>query len=103
MLTLLREKITAVLSHIELRMEEAPSEESFAPRRPSQMIEGREDPAFAAAQAEHDADAIAAGLTPVRHLAVNPDDPGTWDQTPRNAPCPCGSGKKYKHCHGAVA
>jgi preprotein translocase subunit SecA len=23
-----------------------------------------------------------------------------WDKTPRNAPCPCGSGKKYKMCHG---
>lgn len=29
--------------------------------------------------------------------------PATSDKTPRNAPCPCGSGKKYKHCHGAVA
>jgi preprotein translocase subunit SecA len=28
------------------------------------------------------------------------DDPATWVNTPRNAPCPCGSGKKYKHCHG---
>ena len=26
-----------------------------------------------------------------------------WDKTPRNAPCPCGSGKKYKLCHGATA
>ncbi|MEM9739834.1 MAG: preprotein translocase subunit SecA [Pseudomonadota bacterium] len=25
-----------------------------------------------------------------------------WSNTPRNAPCPCGSGKKYKHCHGAI-
>jgi preprotein translocase subunit SecA len=25
-----------------------------------------------------------------------------WDKTPRNAPCPCGSGKKYKQCHGAA-
>src|SRR2546430_4293838 len=25
-----------------------------------------------------------------------------WARTPRNAPCPCGSGKKYKHCHGRV-
>jgi preprotein translocase subunit SecA len=25
------------------------------------------------------------------------------DKVPRNAPCPCGSGKKYKKCHGAVA
>jgi preprotein translocase subunit SecA len=24
------------------------------------------------------------------------------DKTPRNAPCPCGSGKKYKQCHGAA-
>jgi preprotein translocase subunit SecA len=24
-----------------------------------------------------------------------------WDKTPRNAPCPCGSGKKFKLCHGA--
>jgi len=25
-----------------------------------------------------------------------------WSNTPRNAPCPCGSGKKYKHCHGSL-
>ncbi|MEO1553291.1 MAG: preprotein translocase subunit SecA [Pseudomonadota bacterium] len=27
----------------------------------------------------------------------------SWARTPRNAPCPCGSGKKYKHCHGALS
>ena len=26
-----------------------------------------------------------------------------WRNIPRNSPCPCGSGKKYKHCHGKVA
>jgi len=26
-----------------------------------------------------------------------------WSKTPRNAPCPCGSGKKFKMCHGADA
>ncbi len=31
----------------------------------------------------------------------NPADPSTWGKVARNAPCPCGSGKKYKHCHGA--
>ncbi|ADM10623.1 translocase [Parvularcula bermudensis HTCC2503] len=31
---------------------------------------------------------------------VNADDPSTWDKVSRNAPCPCGSGKKFKHCHG---
>ena len=33
---------------------------------------------------------------------LDPNDPSTWGRVPRNAPCPCGSGKKYKHCHGAI-
>ena len=33
---------------------------------------------------------------------VDPNNPATFKGTPRNAPCPCGSGKKYKHCHGSV-
>jgi preprotein translocase subunit SecA len=28
--------------------------------------------------------------------------PENWEATGRNAPCPCGSGKKFKHCHGAL-
>jgi preprotein translocase subunit SecA len=32
--------------------------------------------------------------------AIDPKDPATWGRVARNAPCPCGSGKKYKHCHG---
>jgi preprotein translocase subunit SecA len=32
------------------------------------------------------------GGDPYAHLGVS-----------RNAPCPCGSGKRYKHCHGALA
>jgi preprotein translocase subunit SecA len=32
--------------------------------------------------------------------AVDPKDPATWGKVARNHPCPCGSGKKYKHCHG---
>jgi preprotein translocase subunit SecA len=28
--------------------------------------------------------------------------PQGWERTSRNAPCPCGSGKKFKHCHGAL-
>ena len=34
---------------------------------------------------------------------VDPNNPKTWDKVQRNAPCPCGSGRKYKHCHGALA
>jgi len=33
---------------------------------------------------------------------LDPGNPETWGKVPRNAPCPCGSGKKYKHCHGAL-
>jgi preprotein translocase subunit SecA len=43
---------------------------------------------------------------PVRNdpgVAVNPDDPRTWGKVSRNAACPCGSGKKYKHCHGTLS
>ena len=30
----------------------------------------------------------------------NPKDPTTWGKVGRNEACPCGSGKKFKHCHG---
>ena len=30
-------------------------------------------------------------------------DASGWGKVPRNAPCPCDSGKKYKHCHGRFA
>ena len=35
-------------------------------------------------------------------VALNPNDPSTWGKVGRNDACPCGSGKKYKHCHGKV-
>ncbi|MDH5797516.1 MAG: preprotein translocase subunit SecA, partial [Paracoccaceae bacterium] len=33
----------------------------------------------------------------------NENDPSTWGNPGRNEPCPCGSGKKFKHCHGRLA
>ncbi|MES1990068.1 MAG: preprotein translocase subunit SecA [Pseudomonadota bacterium] len=41
---------------------------------------------------------------PVRNdpgVKVDPKDPTTWGKVSRNEPCPCGTGKKFKHCHGA--
>jgi tetratricopeptide (TPR) repeat protein len=32
--------------------------------------------------------------------ARDPQDPATWGTVRRNEPCPCGSGKRFKHCHG---
>ncbi len=46
------------------------------------------------------------GAVPIRSrskaASVDPNDPSTWGKVSRNAPCPCGSGKKFKHCHGAL-
>src|SRR5205085_2252278 len=33
----------------------------------------------------------------------DPSNPSRWGKGGRNEPCPCGSGKKYKHCHGRYA
>ena len=35
--------------------------------------------------------------------SLDPGNPESWGKVARNAPCPCGSGKKFKHCHGAIA
>jgi len=38
-----------------------------------------------------------------RRLTRNPKDPTSWGKVGRNETCPCGSGKKFKHCHGRYA
>jgi preprotein translocase subunit SecA len=47
------------------------------------------------------ADGPAAPAQPEVPAANVPVVKSDWDKTPRNAPCPCGSGKKFKLCHGA--
>jgi preprotein translocase subunit SecA len=44
--------------------------------------------------------AAAARNAPVPAAERNPQDPTTWGKVGRNEACPCGSGKKFKHCHG---
>ena len=41
--------------------------------------------------------------TPAAAADRDPTDPSTWGKVGRNEPCPCGSGKKFKHCHGQYA
>ena len=44
------------------------------------------------------------GLSPEQREALSPSAlPAGWERTSRNAACPCGSGKKFKHCHGSLA
>jgi len=47
---------------------------------------------------EQGAAAPTASAEPV--ATMKPVVKSEWEKTPRNAPCPCGSGKKYKMCHG---
>ena len=47
--------------------------------------------------------AMLGGLVGGGATAPDAGDPYAAMGLSRNAPCPCGSGQKYKHCHGAVA
>jgi len=101
MLVHLREAVIQLLSHIEVRMQEP---EPQPPAFPTGMQETRFDPALS--EVAEDGSAEPRPLP--RHTAVaaiasiDPADPATWGKVNRNASCPCGSGKKYKHCHGRL-
>jgi preprotein translocase subunit SecA len=69
-----------------------------APVDPSEAAGGMA--AAARAQAAIDAGADAPAAVPPEEVTQQPVVKSEWEKTPRNAPCPCGSGKKYKLCHG---
>ena len=103
MLDELKERVTSMLARVELGPEAPPVQ----PRGQSEMIESHPDPSMASAAAEPAyemaggvAEPVRVTSTPIRSETVNPNDPTTWRSTPRNAPCTCGSGRKFKHCHG---
>ena len=91
--------------HAQVRVAEQPSPEPSvrdvqysAPADPSQSS-GWAD---AAAKAQAVAEGSAPPAERQEEQAQQPVVKSDWDKTPRNAPCPCGSGKKYKFCHGAA-
>ena len=98
MLDELKERVTGMLARVELGTAEP---QSVPEVRPMQ-VPYRENLGEIAAAAPY-ADADVLEMDRPRPAAVDPADPATWRATPRNAPCPCGSGKKYKHCHGRFA
>ena len=107
MLARVREAVTGTLSHVEFQVEDMPDDLLLQPQQ--EMHETREDPALMGLAAEDTVDEADGELlirAPVRTRAptgeLDPEDPSTWGKVPRNAPCPCGSGKKYKHCHGRL-
>jgi preprotein translocase subunit SecA len=102
MLTRLREQVTGVLAHVELRIDQPPP----APQEPPPGLFRAEH--INPLTGENEMETATATLPRMRRgtaaaaAAVDPADPSTWARTSRNAPCPCGSGKKYKHCHGRL-
>jgi preprotein translocase subunit SecA len=97
MLTHLREKVTSTLCLIELHA--TPGQELHLPKMqaPQRTVLSHGDEKIGG-----DGAAVAAGM-PFAAQALDPQNPATWTKTPRNAPCPCGSGKKYKYCHGQAS
>ena len=96
----LREKVTQVLMTI--RIAEGPPPD-MQPQVPQQTRETHLDPRTGQNEAGPGGSAAIGPLSRQRRATeINPADPATWGKVPRNTPCPCGSGKKYKHCHGQM-
>ncbi|MFK8035102.1 MAG: preprotein translocase subunit SecA [Hyphomicrobiales bacterium] len=83
----LRESVTMQLAHIELSRELPQMPEDMDE---DDMIESRPDP-------------VTGENVAVAEENRDPENPEGWGKVGRNEPCPCGSGKKFKHCHGRFA
>lgn len=90
----LREAVTGQLMRVEIvpSQPEPPAELPRMEMHKADPVTGQDELAFAGAAANP---SIAADR--------NPSDPTTWGKVGRNELCPCGSGKKFKHCHGRFA
>jgi preprotein translocase subunit SecA len=102
MLEDLKEQVSSALAHVELGSDPTAAPPIFDPSEMYEQPTGSGsysgDVALAAPQSRIDA-----AQPPIMNFqpdAVDPARPETWAATPRNALCPCGSGKKFKHCHG---
>jgi len=101
LLVRMRSDVIRQLMHIQVA-EEAPP--PLIDPSPAQMRASHIDPLTGE---EEIADPQTQGAPPrafqrPRDITVDPNNPQTWGKVQRNAPCPCGSGRKFKHCHGAL-
>ena len=108
MLDAIREDVTKTIAHAQFQLQPLPTD---LPELPD-FITTHFDP-FTGEDDSNDIDAgtmgrITAQIPPMQMMQPDVptelgDNPELWDgRVNRNAPCPCGSGRKYKHCHGAV-
>jgi preprotein translocase subunit SecA len=102
------ESVTAQLMRVEVSFEAPPSAPPELP--PMEMLHPDPVALVAGDSAEKTAlDELNARIASADFSADaatiaerDPAAPETWGKVGRNEPCPCGSGKKYKHCHGAL-
>ena len=104
MLAQLREAVTAQLMRVEIVQRPPP----LAPEEDFESLEATHlDPLTGENEVIEDQEPWSepTGGDRLRLAAseIDPKNPATWGKVQRNAPCPCGSGKKYKHCHGRLA
>ncbi len=95
LLAKLRSDVVEQLMHVQIQTGEPPPE--MAPRPLPAMQASHIDPLTG-----EDEMADGPQFRQVPAGPVDPNNPDTWSKVQRNALCPCGSGRKYKHCHGAL-
>jgi preprotein translocase subunit SecA len=96
LLTNLRSSVTSQLSRVEVVRQAAEAPAPSLPDMFGEHIDG-------STGLNDFGDSFDEGLQFVAAEERNPDDPATWGKIGRNEACPCGSGKKFKHCHGVFA
>jgi len=103
MLGNLRQAVTSQLMRVELVRQAADAPPLQAPDAEGHHLDpdtGEDD------FGEYGGEATVAVLRDARVVPAedrDPNDQSSWGKVGRNEACPCGSGKKYKHCHGAFA
>ena len=102
MMLRIEEQIVTRLSHIRISFENQQNIDVFEKEKQDNSFETRIDPAQFGITNN---DALKNTNSSPRKLNLNPSDrdpqnPETWGNVGRNQSCPCGSGKKYKQCHG---
>jgi preprotein translocase subunit SecA len=98
----LREQVTSYLMRIQV-MEQPPEQGPDLPYMEAHHINPDSGMDYATADAPLQPALVGNGFGAARAADRNPSDPSSWGKVGRNEVCPCGSGKKYKHCHGRFA
>ncbi|MET3356477.1 preprotein translocase subunit SecA [Xanthobacter autotrophicus] len=102
LLNRLREVVTAQLMRVEIVTQQPPPEElPLMEAHHADPFTGEDEMAFAGAALGSRPEPLLSGDLAVAER--DPNDPESWGKVGRNEACPCGSGKKYKHCHGRFA